>query len=127
MTAQRWITVTAIALVALALPASAIAAPGGQGQGKPSDGARTLGDPLLPQIGNGGYDVDHYRIYLDYDPVTNVFNSAKTTIDATMLVPLRCDTSKHSMRSGASVIPSASWMSESALDLATKSPLRRVL
>ena len=45
-------------------------------------GARSLGDPLLPQIGNGGYDVRHYRIYLDYDPATNSFKSAKTTIYA---------------------------------------------
>ena len=30
-------------------------------------GARTLGDPLLPQIGNGGYDALHYDIDLDYD------------------------------------------------------------
>ena len=67
----------------LVVPAAAAAPPGGQGQGKPTDGARTLGDPLLPQIGNGGYDVDHYRIYLDYDPVANEFDSAKTTIDAT--------------------------------------------
>ena len=83
MTAQTRITGIAIALVLLAWPATGIADPGGRGQGKPSDGARTLGDPLLPQIGNGGYDVDHYRIYLDYDPVANEFNSAKTTIDAT--------------------------------------------
>jgi aminopeptidase N len=52
-------------------------------------GARTLGDPLLPQIGNGGYDVDHYRIALDYDPSANVFNSAKTTIDATATAHLK--------------------------------------
>ncbi len=83
MTAQARITGIAIALVLLAWPATGIADPGGRGQGKPSDGARTLGDPLLPQIGNGGYQVDHYRIYLDYDPVANKFNSAKTTIDAT--------------------------------------------
>jgi aminopeptidase N len=50
--------------------------------GKPVAGARTLGDPLLPQIGNGGYDVRHYRISLDYDPVANVFNSASTKIVA---------------------------------------------
>ena len=47
------------------------------------EGARTMGDPLLPQLGNGGYDVDHYRIALDYDPATNTLNSAKTTISAT--------------------------------------------
>ena len=46
-------------------------------------GSRTLGDPLLPQIGNGGYDARHYAIALDYDPVANGFDSATTTITAT--------------------------------------------
>ena len=45
-------------------------------------GARTLDDPLLPQIGNGGYDVRHYEIDLDYDPVANSFDAATTTITA---------------------------------------------
>ena len=65
----------------LALPALSAAAPG-KGKGKPVDGARSLGDPLLPQIGNGGYDVKHYRISLDYDPATNELLTAKTTIEA---------------------------------------------
>jgi len=78
-----------IAAIVLALPASSLAAPGGKGHGKPIDGARSLGDPLLPQVGNGGYDVDHYRIYLDYDPVANEFNSARTTIRATAEAKLR--------------------------------------
>lgn len=34
-------------------------------------GAQTIGDPLFPQIGNGGYDVGHYLIELDYDPAAN--------------------------------------------------------
>ncbi len=75
--------VTSTALLVVAFPAAASADPGGQGKGKPVAGARTLGDPLLPQVGNGGYDVDHYRIYLDYDPDANTFNSARTTIRAT--------------------------------------------
>ena len=45
-------------------------------------GARTLGDELFPQIGNGGYDARHYEIELDYDPVANRFDSATTTITA---------------------------------------------
>ena len=46
-------------------------------------GARTLGDPLFPQIGNGGYDALHYRIELDYDPATNSFaEGTATTITA---------------------------------------------
>ena len=43
-------------------------------------GARTLDDPLLPQIGNGGYDARHYEIELDYDPVANSFDAATTTM-----------------------------------------------
>ncbi|HWO48288.1 MAG TPA: hypothetical protein VNM42_00380, partial [Solirubrobacterales bacterium] len=65
--------------LSLALPALSAAAPG---KGKPVDGARSLGDPLLPQIGNGGYDVRHYRISLDYDPDANKLDSATTTIEA---------------------------------------------
>jgi len=34
-------------------------------------GGHSLGDPLFPQIGNGGYDVRHYAIDLDYDPAAN--------------------------------------------------------
>jgi aminopeptidase N len=46
-------------------------------------GARTLGDPLFPQTGNGGYDALSYDLEIDYDPVANVFNSATTTMKAT--------------------------------------------
>ncbi|HET8975748.1 MAG TPA: M1 family metallopeptidase [Solirubrobacterales bacterium] len=46
-------------------------------------GARSLGDPLFPQTGNGGYDAGHYDIELSYDPVTNLFGAARTTISAT--------------------------------------------
>ena len=45
-------------------------------------GSRSLGDPLFPQTGNGGYDVSHYDIELDYDPATNLFDAARTTISA---------------------------------------------
>ena len=46
-------------------------------------GSRSAGDPLLPQIGNGGYDVSHYEIDLDYEPSTNTLLAASTTITAT--------------------------------------------
>ena len=72
----------AVVVATMGVPAMSVAAPGGQGGGKPVVGARSLGDPLLPQLGNGGYDVQHYTIKLDYDPVANRFNSAKTTIVA---------------------------------------------
>ncbi|MGZ5347282.1 MAG: M1 family aminopeptidase [Solirubrobacterales bacterium] len=45
-------------------------------------GSRSLGDPLFPQTGNGGYDVSHYDIELGYDPATNLFDAARTTITA---------------------------------------------
>ncbi len=35
-------------------------------------GARSTGDRLFPAIGNGGYDVEHYDLELDYQPVTKV-------------------------------------------------------
>jgi aminopeptidase N len=79
----RWLIGLVIVLLVAAAPATSAAKPGGNGHGKPVAGERSLGDPLLPQLGNGGYDVEHYRIELDYDPATNEFNSAKTTISAT--------------------------------------------
>jgi aminopeptidase N len=87
----RWLSGLTIALVcALAtLPAASGAAPGGQGQGKPSLGERSLGDPLLPQLGNGGYDAEHYTIKLDYDPAANRLDSAKTKIVATATKKLK--------------------------------------
>jgi hypothetical protein len=42
-------------------------------------GSRSLNDPLFPQIGNGGYDVDNYAIDLDYDPATNRFAPGTST------------------------------------------------
>jgi aminopeptidase N len=52
----------------------------------PSPGSRSLGDPLLPLLGNGGYDVQHYDLNLNYDPVANSMTStaaieAKATQD----------------------------------------------
>ncbi|MFI6639599.1 M1 family metallopeptidase [Streptomyces sp. NPDC050504] len=38
--------------------------------GKP--GAAGLRDPYFPKLGNGGYDVRHYGLTLDYDPDGNV-------------------------------------------------------
>jgi hypothetical protein len=41
----------------------------------PSPGSRSLGDPLLPLLGNGGYDVQHYDLAINYDPVANSMTS----------------------------------------------------
>ena len=69
-----------VASLTVPLAGAAQAEPGGKG--KPVAGSRSLGDPLLPQLGNGGYDARHYRIEIDYDPVANRFDEARTTIRA---------------------------------------------
>jgi aminopeptidase N len=43
-------------------------------------GARSIGDPLFPQVGNGGYDAAHYAIELDYDPLANRFGAGTSTV-----------------------------------------------
>jgi hypothetical protein len=45
-----------------------------------SPGAQTIGDPLFPQVGNGGYDARHYAIDLDYNPVNNRFRAGSSTV-----------------------------------------------
>ncbi|MFD9410485.1 M1 family metallopeptidase [Streptomyces sp. NPDC059989] len=49
-----------------ALLAFTTACTGGTVQGRP--GASGLRDPYFPKAGNGGYQVDHYALDLDYDP-----------------------------------------------------------
>jgi aminopeptidase N len=63
---------------------------GGHGHGEYVAGARSLGDTLFPQIGNGGYDVRSYEIELDYDPEANVFErGTETEIEARATQNLR--------------------------------------
>ncbi|MDY7100399.1 MAG: M1 family metallopeptidase [Actinomycetota bacterium] len=45
----------------------------------PVAGSADLDDPYYPSLGNGGYDVDHYDLTLDYDLAAN-------TLDATAVV-----------------------------------------
>ncbi|GGX72098.1 M1 family metallopeptidase [Streptomyces hiroshimensis] len=48
------------------------AACGGSGDAASRNaGAPGAGDPLFPRLGNGGYDVRHYGLTLDYDPEDN--------------------------------------------------------
>ena len=44
-------------------------------------GASGAGDPYFPLDGNGGYDVQHYRLEVTYDPATDVL-TGKATITA---------------------------------------------
>lgn len=47
-------------------------------------GSRTAGDRLFPEVGNGGYDANHYAIDLDYDWENNSFLAGtNTTMTAT--------------------------------------------
>lgn len=44
--------------------------PGELGGVRGEPGAAGVRDPLFPKLGNGGYDVRHYRLALDYDPAS---------------------------------------------------------
>lgn len=44
------------------------------------DGSDGMGDPYYPQMGNGGYDVQSYKITLDVDPLSNTVNGSTTII-----------------------------------------------
>lgn len=57
--------VTAIALIG---SSAASAAPGNPGQPRYSPGAAGAGDPYFPLSGNGGIDVLHYHLDLEYTP-----------------------------------------------------------
>jgi aminopeptidase N len=57
------------------------------GQPGGSPGAPGIGDPYFPLDGNGGYDVLHYDLDVQYDPVTDVLTGV-ATIDAHALQDL---------------------------------------
>ena len=44
----------------------------------PAPGAPGLGDPYAPGLGNGGYDVQHYTIALDVEPMPNIVTGTTT-------------------------------------------------
>ena len=67
----RRVTLTAAAVAVattLVVAGSAAAAPGSPGQPNYSPGADGVGDPYFPLAGNGGIDVVHYDLDLDYTP-----------------------------------------------------------
>ena len=69
-------------VAAVTATALALAAPAGAADW--TAGAPASGDPFFPQQGNGGYDVQHYSLELDYDPVTEVLDgSAEIRLVAT--------------------------------------------
>jgi aminopeptidase N len=74
MTPRRLGLTIAMLVLAAAVPASAA---GDSGIGSPG-----LGDPLFKFAGNGGYDVGHYGLTLDYTPATD-------ELDATAVIQAR--------------------------------------
>ncbi|MFI6599909.1 M1 family metallopeptidase [Nonomuraea sp. NPDC050536] len=67
---KRLLALAAAAFVAIPLtPASAF-------DGAP--GAPGAGDPYFPNQGNGGYDVGHYDLALDYNPSSNTLTGVAT-------------------------------------------------
>lgn len=74
---RRWFSLTLAAAVGAGV---FVAAPAAPALTAGTAGAQSAGDSLFPTIGNGGYDVQHYRIDLTYR--TNGTISATTTIKA---------------------------------------------
>src|SRR5437588_3873891 len=66
----------AVAAAGLLMPMTAAAA-----QGAFTPGAPGGGDPYFPDMGNGGYDAQHYRLSLAYDSGTGGID-AHARIDA---------------------------------------------
>ena len=67
MTPRRVGLTIAMLVLAAAVPASAA---GDSGIGSPG-----LGDPLFKLAGNGGYDVGHYGLALDYEHATGSWHA----------------------------------------------------
>ncbi len=82
----------ALATFAIAAAAQVLGGPlAGRGfppaEDEPVAGSAGVGDPYFPELGNGGYDVLHYALELDVDPVANHID-AVATLDATAEVAL---------------------------------------
>ena len=60
----------------MALSPGAALAQGGRAHYTP--GAPGIGDPYFPLDGNGGYDVKHYDLGLEYDPATDALEGVAT-------------------------------------------------
>jgi aminopeptidase N len=54
---------------------------------EPVAGPSSVGDPYYPDLGNGGYDVQHYLLDLEWDPAAQRLDGT-AVIDATAVHPL---------------------------------------
>src|SRR6187200_2338810 len=77
----RW-GLARVAVAGAALIAALVGASAAQAAFAPGTGGS--GDPFFPLAGNGGYDVSHYGLTLDYTPATNrLVGTAVITATAT--------------------------------------------
>src|SRR3954447_7035135 len=70
--AQRAVTVLLAVGASVGLVAGPSLAAG------PTAGGSSAGDPYFPLQGNGGYDVGHYDLTLDYRPASGALNGVAT-------------------------------------------------
>jgi aminopeptidase N len=77
-----------VALAVLAGPSLAVAAPGNPGNPRYSAGADGAGDPYFPLAGNGGIDVLHYDLDLDYTPAPPAPAPLEGRLDAVATIDL---------------------------------------
>ncbi|ULR51564.1 M1 family metallopeptidase [Streptomyces deccanensis] len=75
--------VPAAALLTVALALTLTSCTDGGGEAERAKGSAGLRDPYFPGLGNGGYDVTHYTLTLDYGP------EAKARLRATAVITAR--------------------------------------
>lgn len=80
-------TLTTLSLATALAVAPGVAASAADGR-TPIAGSTSGGDPYFPAAGNGGYDVKHYSLDLDYVPSTRAL-TATSIIRARASAPLR--------------------------------------
>jgi aminopeptidase N len=68
MTTAGGLAAAASLVAVLLVPGGAVAAPDNPGQPRFTAGAEGVGDSYFPFAGNGGYDVRHYDLDIDYTP-----------------------------------------------------------
>ncbi len=71
-----------VLLVPMSVTAAPVAAAPGAAPAACVNGSQGLGDPFFPRAGNGGYDVQHYWLTIDFSPVTKML-SGTAVITAT--------------------------------------------
>jgi aminopeptidase N len=77
-TAARHVLSVAVLLAALVGSAGAVGPAAAARPQHPVDGSTGGGDAYFPAAGNGGYDVQHYRLDIRYDPASRAFDATAT-------------------------------------------------